>query len=195
MIKPNDEYRKFFDSQDPDEKVILVVRKHPYLLSLPFLTIVMLWLISVAVYLFFSSQNFFGEEIVKVILVTIISLTLVYGVLLSFIGWLLKYLDILILTNKHLVVVRQNGLFNRGMSVLDLSTIQDVSIEQRGPLETFLKYGKLIVQTAGEVPQFVYTGPKNIEKIQDAIMDAKHQFIEGDRHPSGNGVSSNIISK
>lgn len=176
--KSRDKKEKYFESQDPDESVILIVRKHPFVLASPFLAGFMIVIAVLLLYLVLVSLNFLNLDSFRIIVELIIFLIIIYTLLYSFKGWLIKYLDILVLTSKHLVVIRQDGLFKRSVSVLDLSTIQDVAVKQHGILQTLIGFGKINVQTAGEAPNFVYSGVGSPGNIQDAVMGAKDSFTK-----------------
>lgn len=169
---------KYFDSQDPDEDIILVVRKHYLVLSSPFAVGFLMIISIIALYFMVNYQGFLTNRSAELGAILTIFTGIIYTILFSFKGWLIKYLDILVLTTKHLVVIRQDGLFRRGVSVLDLSTIQDVAIRQHGVIQTIFGFGKIDVQTAGEAPNFTYSGVGNPGSIQDAIMDAKGEFTK-----------------
>ncbi len=180
--------KKLFEAQDPDERIILVVRKHKLVLATSFIGAILISIIILVFYFLMTQTEIFATEQAQAIAVVIISLAFLYVLLFSFSAWLIKYLDILILTSKRLVVISQNGLFRRSISTLDLSTIQDVAVDQKGIFETFLNFGKVTVQTAGEMPNFVYKGVGKPCEIQDAVMDAKELYINHQ-----NNISSNII--
>lgn len=181
---------KLFESQDKDENVILVVRKHKLVLSLSFLVAAIIIVFSVGLYAVASSQNILTNDTVRATVITVISLIFIFSLLYSFMIWLIKYLDILILTNKHLVIIRQDGLFKRSTSILDLSTIQDVCTKQNGVIQTVLNFGKIDIQTAGETPNFAYSGVGSPSAIQDAIMDAKELYVRKDTN-----ISSSVVTE
>ncbi|MDD3480950.1 MAG: PH domain-containing protein [Patescibacteria group bacterium] len=180
---------KYFESQDKDENVILVVRKHKLVLSMSFLVAAIIILFSLGLYIAAASQNILENNTLRAAIITIISVIYLFSLLYSFMIWLIKYLDILILTNKHLVIVRQDGLFKRGTSILDLSTIQDVCTRQSGVLQTVLNFGKIDIQTAGETPNFTYSGVGSPASIQDAVMDAKELYVKKDTN-----ISSAVVT-
>lgn len=172
------EQQKYFESQDPNEKIELVIRKHKLVLAMPFIFAGVIIFFIFVLYFLALFINGLESEVVRALVWTAISLTIPFVILFSFMVWLIKYLDILILTNKRLVVIRQDGLFRRGVSVLDLGTIQDVSAKQHGVLQTFFGFGKVNVQTAGEAPNFVYSGAAEPAKIQDKIIEAKQAVLK-----------------
>lgn len=70
--------------------------------------------------------------------------------------WTDNYLDYWTITNKRIVSRKQNGLFNRTVSELELYRVQDVTVEQKGLWATLLNFGDLYIQTAGAEERFVF---------------------------------------
>lgn len=185
-----EKHKKFFESQDPDERIILVVRKHFLVLASPFILGGLGAVLILAALFGLNLWDVFKEsEVAKAIAYSFCFVVLLFLTLFSFLTWLVKYLDILVLTNKHFAVIRQDGIFKRAVSVLDLAVIQDVSVKEYGIFQTVLDFGKIDVQTAGETPNFAYNGVGKPSKIQDAIMDAKEYYVKNNA-----GISSQIIN-
>lgn len=65
-------------------------------------------------------------------------------------SWINFYYDVIIVTTERLVNINQEGLLSREVSELSLREIQDVTAQQEGFLQSFLDYGRLVVETAGE---------------------------------------------
>ncbi len=190
-MKENNIQKKYFASQDPDENVILIIRKHKLVLWLPFISATVFGVLLFSFYGLFEYTDLINlNSLARAIIVCVISIMFLFTILYAFTSWLIKYLDILILTSKHLVIVRQNGIFSRDVSTLDLATIQDVATSQHGVIQTMFNFGKVIVQTAGEMPNFVYNNVGNPNDIQDAIMDAKELYIKKDTN-----ISSSIVKE
>ena len=72
-------------------------------------------------------------------------------------------------------------MFNRIVAEHELEKIQDVTGEQKGIFPTFLSYGNVLVQTAGEVPMFIFRQVDNPFEVAKTInhllkdMKARHQ--------------------
>jgi hypothetical protein len=61
--------------------------------------------------------------------------------------WTNYYLDVWTVTNKRLITVDQRGLFHRDTGSFRLERLQDVNVNIRGILATFLKFGDLEAET------------------------------------------------
>ena len=63
--------------------------------------------------------------------------------------WTNYYLDLWLITDKRLISVDQTGLFQRKVTTLSFSNIQDVTVEQHGIIQTLLNFGTVKVHGAG----------------------------------------------
>ncbi|MFA5993641.1 MAG: PH domain-containing protein [Parcubacteria group bacterium] len=90
--------------------------------------------------------------------------------ILFFLVWIDYYFDVWVITNKRIINIEQKGLFSREVSELELDKIQDVSVSVLGIIPTFLNYGDVFIQTAGEKERFVFKKIANPYWIKDLIM-------------------------
>ena len=138
----------------PQEKIKLIIRRH--------------WLILLSIILKFSFILFlvlgglslitkYLESDFLTNLIPIINSTfLLFWWLGLFHDLTDYYLDVWIVTDHRILDINHTGLFNRDISELRLSKIQDVTIKIKGVFPTFLDYGDLIVQTAAEEKKFKF---------------------------------------
>jgi len=94
------------------------------------------------------------------------------------------YLNIQIITNQRVVDITQHSLVHHMISELHLSRIEDVTAEVSGVLGTFLDYGDVFVQTAGETERFVFHNVANPQRIEKIILDLYEQLPSDIRHKS-----------
>lgn len=185
MIKtgtPKEGY-KYFESQQDDEKVILIVRKHWIILLRPFIVgtiIVFLTLIVVAL-----AQNVVVEQIQgrigHTLLTVLVSLVVLFSILYMYLSWLINYLNIIILTNEHVVEIEQSALFSRKVSELSLDCLEDASFTQKGFFKTILHYGDILVQTAGTLPNFDFKGAPYPYETAQKIMGIQDEYRKSNR--------------
>ncbi|MEK9175558.1 MAG: PH domain-containing protein [Patescibacteria group bacterium] len=151
----------------PNEKVLMTIHRHwiaiigkviAYILILFFPFVVAPALIKFGIPLTIGSSLFFF-----IIYLMIIILGL-------FVVWVEYYLDVWIITTDRVIDINQKSLFNREISEFVLKNIQDVTIDVPGLLATFLKYGNITVQTAGEASFTIQQAP-NVYKVKDLILD------------------------
>ena len=165
---------RYFESQEADEWVIMVTRKHWLALISPFIlgAMVAVVLIVFSRLVLSTTEGLIGD--LDDIAVSAFELLIIMYVLLSSFGaWLIRYFNVVALTNKHIVDVSQKAFFARSVSTLALENIEDVSIDKNGFVGTIFDYGDLKIQTAGELPNFELKSVADPERVQRIIMEAK----------------------
>lgn len=98
-----------------------------------------------------------------------LSLYLLIILAFLFLVWMEYYLDMWIITTTRIIDIEQRGLFSREVSEIPLSSVEDVTIDVEGVIETFLKFGTLRVQTAGKGEFSIKYAPRLYE-AKDAIL-------------------------
>ena len=91
------------------------------------------------------------------------------------------YLDTWIVTTERIINIEQKGLFSRLVSELHLNEIQDVTSETHGFLETFLTYGDVYIQSAGQTGRFNFKNVDNPDYVKEIIIRLTQE--DKVRHP------------
>lgn len=167
-----------FPGRQPDEKVIMVIRKHPIVYIRSTLVFVMAVILPLIIFLIIWSGTFPLSQggAVSVIGYLGASFYLLYGMALFVISILNDVFDLFILTNHRLLDITQVTLLSRTVAITPLNQIQDTTSDVRGILGTLLNFGIVNVQTAaGFASNFV------IENVPDPSMIARHILNESEK--------------
>lgn len=98
-------------------------------------------------------------------------------ILFTYIGVHVYKSNELVLTNENIIQVLQFSLLNRQVSQLNLTKIQDVSVDQTGLLQTFFKYGTIEIETAGEAANFRFPFAPNPNIAAKMIIEAHEDYV------------------
>ncbi len=164
-------YLTLFPGQEPDEKIIMVLRRHGWIL---FKTIIFYLFLAVLPFFFrylIARNGVFETDFGPVGFYLVLSLYYFVWTTFFFRSWLDYYLDIWVITSEHIVNIEQKGLFSREISSFQLYRIQDVSAEVRGILATFFHFGNVHVQTAGAESNFVFKQIPEPYTVTKKLMD------------------------
>jgi hypothetical protein len=102
-----------------------------------------------------------------------IALWLLLSTMSGFVVWTMYNLDVWVITNRRLITVKQEGFFSRNVGAFRLERLQDVQYHVSGILPTFLDYGTVSAQTAGESEaEFRSEGLPDPEGIQSLLQHA-----------------------
>lgn len=113
-----------------------------------------------------------------VILIVLYPLWLLITWVSLFYFWTDYYLDILIISNKRIIDIEQQGMFYREISSFPLENIQDITIDIPGIVATFLDFGNVKLQTASEKSNFIIPNAAHPEIVKQTIQDAHDKALE-----------------
>ncbi len=158
---------------EANEHVILIARRHwfkPVLetMALLFSLLIPLMFSSVFVALL-SDVSELGNVTILSIILMISWLFIVWHMV--FVIWTNHYLDVVVITNLHIIDIEQVGLWHRNISTLNLEKIQDVSSDTDGIISNILDYGDLEIQTAGSLTNFIIKKVESPDLIRQKIME------------------------
>ncbi len=173
---------KFQISQEKEEKVLKIIKKHKIFLFLYVLYATIL-LFFIPIFLILYEEFFFTESSflylinpdLPIILFGIYILTISFMI---FNFWIDFALDVRIITNFRIISTEQKSLFSRKMSQVYLDNIEDVSGTQDGFFAHIFNFGDILIQTAAEKNMFKW---HNIPKpfwTTEYILDLHRDFYK-----------------
>ncbi len=181
------EAHALFPGQRPNGEIVIFTRRHwIQILGSIFAVLFLVAAYLAAIFIILQVAPIdFTSGIARLVLVTVSGVLLLMAWLYLYIRFIDYYLDIWILTSERIVQIKQRSLFNRQITELDLSTIEDVQSKTKGMLATFLGYGTIFVQTAGttELLEFNYI-PKPFE-AEKQILDRQAAVEERTKQEIG----------
>lgn len=162
---------------NPDEKIVLKVRRHK--LVLVFEALFLVFFIILPPMLFWLSEQTIsikGNDLA--LFFSVYSATLLIAWMIFFMIWTNYYLDVLIVTNERIIDIEQRGFFHRELSMVRLENIQDITVNVGGILATFLDYGTLKIQTAAEAREFIIHDVPEPSKVKSVIYGLHDKQVE-----------------
>lgn len=193
---------------EPNENIVLIVRKHWFALFLrlfplipfifiPLLLFVFVETVHVDISSFTPSMHIYAPESgvgtpsanitispiqrtsrqISLGIIALFSWFLLVWIS-AFIIWTDYFLDVLVITNKRIINVEQKALFSREIASLRLEKIQDVTIDISGILATFLSFGNMRIQTAGEQEEFKIPFIRDPEFVKNMILKEHNRVAE-----------------
>jgi uncharacterized membrane protein YdbT with pleckstrin-like domain len=170
---------KFYESQQSDEEVVLVIRRHIVSMLSVFSIAGLIYLIGfIAVFVLPFVIPVIVSGFAYNIYVLFVSLLFLFNTVFLFSAWVLNYLHVAILTTEHFVEIEQSGLFSRKISQMNLDKIQDVSTAQKGLINTIFNIGIIDVQTAGEAPNFTIEYVQDPDAVSHKIMETEENYSQ-----------------
>lgn len=170
----NDQY----PGQAADEQTLFVIYKHWTSVAPFFLVAIVVFILGLVAIYYGTLRS--GQKLLDTLPASTLSVMGFFAVPLS-LGLLLGTIWVwrhnrIVVTKRHVVDIAQIGIFNRKISILDCSRIQDMTTQKKGPLQTFLDYGSITVETAGEEQNFVFTYVPTPYTNEQLIHEVHRQF-------------------
>jgi len=176
------------DAVDSDDKILEVVRRHPiYFVSKIFLTILLVFIVFPAVFIYSFGWGFF-EFILSPLGFLLFVLWLITGISYFAYFFLIWYQDSFIFTEKFVIDVDQKSIFTRNVSKIGWENVQDVTFTHKGFFEVFFDIGEVIVRTANQesdVEIFPVANPKKvavkISQMASSLTDKRLKAISDEQ--------------
>jgi uncharacterized membrane protein YdbT with pleckstrin-like domain len=157
-----------FEGQGEGEKVVLLLRRHPFVILIKLAFFLLLILVPIIIGGLFAKFIYTHNFISLFSFLTSVWYLLIWSGI--FYALTMYTLDVWVVTNRRIIDSTQHGFFNRKVSELRLGRIQDISVETRGLIQTVLGFGDLRVQTAGTEEKFNFRQIPSPIKVKDEIM-------------------------
>lgn len=160
-----------FEGQDPDEKILLLLRAHlitnlPWIITSIFVFIVPFVLPKIASMVGFPlpsvPQNFL---IIFLIINYLLVLVIVFE---GFLGW---YFNATVITNEKIIDMDFESLLYKGVDLAPLSKIEETDSVIAGIAGTVFNFGNVKVQTAGATVAIEMRNIPKPAQVADMILD------------------------
>ena len=167
-----------FVNQDPKERVVLMLRKHP-ITNVPWIFLAFVLLITPAFLPLLSFFELFPGEFQLVFALAWYLVTTAY-IFEKFLSW---YFHVNIVTDERIIEVDFLHLVYREITDANIDQIQDVTVEVSSAVRTTFNYGDIIIQTAAQIPKIEFEAvpqPDRVAKIlRDLRIEEEVEKLEG----------------
>lgn len=170
-----------FQNQDEDEKVILLIRRH-FATNIPWMFLGFILLLLPLIILPLTPTIFPFLAISKTLQFSIISFYYLAIFGFALVNFSLWYFNVALVTNEKIIDMDVSGILFRNVAETQLDLIQDISYTQVGAIRSIFNYGNILVQTAGELPNFEFEKAPNPAAIIHILGDLIDKEREDDNN-------------
>lgn len=161
---------------DPGEKIIIEARRHWLLVGaigglIGLLAVAPIVIILVVYYVSPEAASVLSKKETIAGLLFFGSSWLFFLWIIFFMNWTDYYLDVLVITNKKLIDVEQQGLFRRDVATAPIGNVQDIKIEIKGVIRSIFDFGNLYIQTGAVERELLIKDIKSPAKVKAVILD------------------------
>ena len=184
-IKQNDAIKWLpTEHADSDEKVIMFLRRHWFILFTKYLFMLILALIPIGLYWFLATfyPSFLDNPVTYAITVLFASLYYLFVWISVYVVFIDYYLDVWIITTHRIIDREQRGLFHVIISEQNLDQIQDVSSNVQGVIPTLLDYGNVLIQSAAAKNLFHFKQIPDPDLVVQEVIKLAQNFRKNHQH-------------
>lgn len=168
----------YFDSQLSEEKIVLVLRRHP---------VTQIKNVLIAIAIFFMPILFFSSSILDFFPINYKLAFIVgwYMILISFIleSFLIWFFNVFIITDERVIDVDFINLIFKNVTSAKIDNIQDISSQTGGFLHSLVDFGTIYIQTASETARIEFEDVPHPAKVvailNELILEEEQEKIEG----------------
>lgn len=164
------------------ENIISIYRRHRFILFLELLPVALGSFIVIAISFFILFFLVNGVAVLTPFILLVAFLVLHISWVAAFAILTDFYLDVWVLTNKRTLFIEQIGLFSRRIVDFELHKIEDITVDIRGVVETFLDFGNITLHTASDNPNFVFKHIKNPDTVKDTVVSEIRRLKDREEH-------------
>lgn len=158
----------FFISKDPEEKIVLLLRRHP-ITNLGWMSLAFIMVIAPSFFPVISPFELLPPEFELVITLIWYLVTIAF-VIENFLSW---FFQVNIITDERIFDVDFANLLYREVTDANIDQVQDVTVEVGGFIRTFFNYGNVIIQTAAEIPKVEFEAVPNPDKVAKILRELR----------------------
>ena len=161
-----------------NENILITVRKHWIILAQESIGVFLAGIIplfflgalSSAPYGFSADLSFLRVLAILWLLVCWMAIALI---------WTAFYLDIWLITDKHVYSIDQVGLFDRKVRTLSLENIQEINVRTEGFLATYFDFGTVEILTAGaDEDNATFSGIPDPRMVRSLLLQQIERFAK-----------------
>ena len=167
-----------FETQDRDERIVLMLRKH-LITNVPWIILTIILIFAPSLLSFFPLLDFLPTHFQFVALLFWYLIVTAFF-LESFLTW---FFNVYLVTDERIIDIDFYNLIYREVTDAKLDKIQDVTYTLGGVVRTIFNYGDVVVQTAGTVPNIEFQAvpdPAEVARIlQELRTQEEQEVLEG----------------
>ncbi|MEK7633929.1 MAG: PH domain-containing protein [Patescibacteria group bacterium] len=160
-----------FDTHEEGEKIILLLRSHPFTQIGWILNSIFFFILLFVLNLFLQSLLNLGQILIINLFFIVFILSYIWFNILS---W---YFNAGIVTNKRVIDIDLHAVIYKEITDAQLSKIEDITVKSGGYLQSLFDYGSIFIQTAGAAVNIEFNNvprPTDAAQVINKLLSKKH---------------------
>lgn len=164
------------DNIDPNEHIMAIAYQHPFALIIMFVAAFVSFMVALLI-IGLLLPTVFGSTTAYALVALFASVSIVILCLIIAVATFVYRQSRLTVTDRNVIQVLQQGVYNRKVSQISLANVEDVTSHQKGFFANMFNFGTIKIETAGEQANFVFSFCPDPNKMSKIILDAKDDFL------------------
>lgn len=157
-----------FVNEDPEEEVILLLRKHP-ITNLGWILLAFLMIIAPSFTTLLTPIELLPADYQFVLNLVWYLITSAF-IIEQFLSW---FFHVNIITDERIIEVDFVNLVYREITDANIDKIEDVTVEVGGTFRTFFNYGDVVIQTAAEITKITFEAIPDPDKVSKVLRELR----------------------
>ncbi len=160
-----------FEGQDPDEKILLLLRAHPITRLPGMILAIFLFFIPFIILKFMPIIGFNIKFLPENFLIIFLIIDYLLVLIVLFEGFLYWYFNATVITDHKVVDFIFERILYKGVNLAPLTKIEETDSETSGIFGTAFNFGNVTIQTAGAHVAIEMKNIPNPATVADLILD------------------------
>lgn len=180
-----------FAGQKKDEKVVLITKQHPWVMTKPFLWVVLI--LTITILAIKMALTYSDTMMITYIIATIGLLEMLNVGGKNYYIW---QNSLFVLTNERIIIVDQNGWFNRNVSEANLENILFINHNIKGFIRSMMNFGDLNIRASGVAEdELIFYDVSDPYNIQQEIVKSQSELKSHREIKMGEGRQEKLDNK
>jgi len=155
-----------------DDQVIIFARKHWIKYAFLFLIGLLLAMAVPLIFIVFFYLRWYSMSVEALTIGISCYLMIILGLVLhTFVDY---YLDMFIVTQDRIILVRQNGFFNQQHDEMNIDNIDEIGVDVKGLVRSVFDYGDIVLHSGSDEAVLTIHDIGNPNTISKKIMELHH---------------------
>ena len=173
----------------PDERVVMRVRRTPVFFVVKLVAIALALALPIAALLWVVNATAGLTGTARTVTLIVCAVWAVGWLVRAYFTWYQYVHDQWIVTTQRLIDSDKKNWFNQDIASADLVNVQDINVSKKGLLASMFNFGDVVCQTAGTDARFVLSDvpkPADVMRVIDGTRDeARTAVYDVRRTPRG----------
>ena len=167
----------FKDYVDDDEVLLGTIHKHSFGIIIVYLQALLGLVLALGLAFFLLPRVLPNNDSAYSIALGFSAIAFFFAFIVVVASTIIYRQSSIVITDKNITQILQNGFFGRKVSQLTMANVEDVGAVQHGVFATMLDFGSLEVETAGAHENFIFGYCPRPGYYAKIILEAREKFI------------------